>query len=203
MAGVILTFAPAIQAEATFRYHQFVGQQFYVQGDLPKIANQKSGASLLISEPPPLAISPLDPNADIIIPKIGANAKIIPNVDPGNETEYLTALKEGVALAAGTVNPGQPGNAYIFAHSVGNFWEVSRWNAVFYLLRELTPGDEVDIFWEGKRYLYRVYDQKIVNPEDIQYLTSQSDFPMLTLQTCWPPGTTFKRLLVFARLASQ
>ncbi len=216
IVGVVLTFAPAAQAEFAYRYNQFVGQKFYVSGDVApstcagnvskpgcRPQDKKSGFGLLLEEPPPLAISPLDPNFDIVIPKIGANAKVLANVNPGKESEYLEALKRGVAHADGTAYPGQTGNSFLFAHSVGNFWEVSRWNAVFYLLRELNPGDEVDVFYNGVRYLYRVYDKKVVDPADTQYLNIQTNFPMLTLQTCWPPGTTLKRLLVFARLQNR
>lgn len=194
IAGVVLTFAPAIQVEVTYRYNLWRGQTYYVAGDRPPVMGRTFET--------PLAITPLDTNFGVVIPKINANARIIANVDPGKYSEYIEALKKGVAHAAGTVFPGQVGNSFLFAHSVGNFWEVSRWNAVFYLLRELNAGDEVDIFYQGRRYIYVVYDKKVVEPIDVGYLNAQANFPMLTLQTCWPPGTTLKRLLVFARLKS-
>ncbi len=197
LAGVVLTFAPAAEAEFTYRYNQFIGQKYVVAGD---VAPKPKPEDNLLSSVPPLSISPLDPNFDVIIPKLGANAKVIANVDPGNAEDYLEALKHGVAHAAGTVMPGETGNSVLFAHSVGNFWEVNRWNAVFYLLRELEPGDEVDVFFQGKRIIYEVYDKRIVDPSDVKYLDPQANFAKLTLQTCWPPGTTLKRLLVFARL---
>ncbi len=193
IAGVVLTFAPAIEAEVTFRKDQAQGVKYVVAGD-------EQGTNLL--EDKVLELTPLNSDFGIVIPKIGANARVIANVDPGNYADYINALKLGVAHAKGTVFPGQVGNSYLFAHSVGNFWEVNQWNAVFYLLKELKPGDEVDLFYQGKRYIYVVYDTKIVNPEDTEFLSTISNFPMLTLQTCWPPGTTLKRLLVFARLKS-
>lgn len=196
LAGVVLTFAPAIQAEITYRNNQATNVRFVVSGD-PALVN------LLAQEQKVLEIFPLDPNFGIIIPKIGANARVIDNVDPGNYEIYIKALQNGVAHAVGTAYPGEIGNAYFFAHSVGNFWEVSRWNAVFYLLKELNSGDEVNIFYQGKRFIYVVYDKKIVDPSETNYLLTQASFPMLTLQTCWPPGTTLKRLLVFARLKSN
>ncbi|MCL4398052.1 sortase [Patescibacteria group bacterium] len=200
VAAVVLTFAPAVQAEITYRVNVARNVHYVVAGDLPPAKFETTSTNLLAKSETILEINPLSTEFGIVIPKIGANAKVIPNVDPGNETEYLAALKEGVAHAAGTVFPGQVGNSYLFAHSVGNFWEVSRWNAVFYLLKELEPGDEVDLFYKNVRYVYVVYDKKVVEPDDTQYLTTQANFPMLTLQTCWPPGTTLKRLLVFGRL---
>lgn len=192
LTGGALTFAPALQAELTYRQNQITNKRFVVaQPGFPTVNNNV------------FEISPLDPGFGIIITKIGANARIIDNVDPGNYDLYIKALQNGVAHAAGSVYPGEIGNAYFFAHSVGNFWEVSRWNGVFYLLKELVPGDEIDLFFKNKRFTYVVYDKKTVDANDIQYLAAQANFPMLTLQTCWPPGTTLKRLLVFARLKSN
>ncbi|MBI4099695.1 class E sortase [Candidatus Microgenomates bacterium] len=199
VAGVFLTFLPAISAEVSYRYDVWRGQTFYVAGDSPS-PSAGQGTNLLVTGPAPLAITPLDTQFGIVVPKIAANARVIANVDPGNQGVYTEALRKGVAHAAGTVYPGQVGNSYLFAHSVGNFWEVNRWNAVFYLLRELNPGDEVDLFYQGRRYIYLVYDKKVVEPNETRYLSAQANFTMLTLQTCWPPGTTLKRLLVFARL---
>ena len=144
-------------------------------------------------------ISPVDPNFSIVIPKIAANARIVDNVNPADESEYLEKLKFGVAHAAGTYLPGQNGHIFLFAHSTDYVWNVSTYNAVFYLLYKLNDGDEIDIFFEGKRHVYTVTGKKVVEPTDVQYLTNKTESESLTLQTCWPPGTTLKRLLVFAK----
>lgn len=146
---------------------------------------------------------PVDPNFDIIIPKIGANSRIIPNVDPSNEAVYLPDLQKGVAQAAGTAFPGQNGHIYLFAHSTDYFWNVGTYNAVFYLLYKLQVGDEVDLFYKGQRYVYRVIGREIVDPDAVEYLTRKTNREFLTLQTCWPPGTTLKRLLVFATRVAE
>ncbi len=197
LMGVYLTFAPVISAEIHYRYNQTTGRTYVVAGDIRPEVN------LLAEKQKPLELTPLSTSFGIVIPKIAANARVIDNVNPGDSTAYMAALKEGVAHASGTAYPGEVGDTYLFAHSVGNFWEVNQWNAVFYLLRELRPGDEVNIFYKEKRYIYIVYDQKTVNPDETGYLEAQTNFPRLTLQTCWPPGTTLKRLLVFARLKNS
>ncbi len=148
-------------------------------------------------------LTPVDPNFDIIIPKIGANSRIIPNVNAANEADYLAALKKGVAHTAGTAFPGEGGHIYLFAHSTDYFWNVTAYNAVFYLLYKLKNGDEVDLFYKGQRYVYKVIGQAIVDPSEIQYMTRKTNREFLTLQTCWPPGTTLKRLLVFAVRVSE
>src|SRR3990167_3191975 len=61
-------------------------------------------------------IKPIDPQYSIVIPKINANARVIPNVDASNRAGYLDALKQGIAHAAGTANPGEKGHMFYFAH---------------------------------------------------------------------------------------
>ena len=141
---------------------------------------------------------PKDPEFSVVIPKIGANAKILANVDAADEKVYLDALNKGVAHAGGTKFPGESGHIFLFAHSTDYFWNVGTYNAIFYLLNKLTKGDEVDLFYQGQRYVYKVVDSVIADPAQVQYLTRKSNKEFLTLQTCWPPGTTLKRLLVFA-----
>ncbi len=144
---------------------------------------------------------PQDPNFSIIIPKIGANAKIIANVNAADENEYLAALKKGVAQASGTAYPGEGGHIFLFAHSTDYFWNVGLYNAVFYLLHKLVNGDEVDLFYKGQRYVYKVIGTDVVDPSHVEFLTRKTNKEFLTLQTCWPPGTTIQRLLVFATRA--
>lgn len=144
-------------------------------------------------------ISPVSAQYGLVIPKIQANVAISPNVDAGSPDAYLPVLQQGVAHAAGTAFPGTGGNVYLFAHSTDAFWNVGRYNAVFYLLKELVNGDEVDVFFQGVRHVYRVVNKITVDPSDVRYLTETTPYEQLTLQTCWPPGTTLKRLLVIAR----
>jgi len=141
---------------------------------------------------------PEDPNFSIVVPKIGANARIISNVDASDEKIYLDALNKGVAQVMGTAFPGEGRHIFLFAHSTDYFWNVGTYNAIFYLLNKLEPKDEVNLFYKGQRYVYKVVDKKIVDPSQVEYLTRKTNREFLTLQTCWPTGTTLKRLLVFA-----
>ena len=143
-------------------------------------------------------LTPVDPNFSIIIPKIGANAKVQSNIDASNQKIYLDALNKGVAHTLGTAFPGEGGHIFLFAHSTDYFWNVGAYNAIFYLLYKLEKNDEVDLFYKGQRYVYKVIGQEVVDPSQVQYLTRKTNREFLTLQTCWPPGTTLKRLLVFA-----
>lgn len=142
------------------------------------------------------------PNKDfaIVIPKINAVSPIVKDVDPYNKDVFLKSLRKGVAHARGTVTPDKNGNVYLFAHSTDAFYNVNSYNAVFYLIGKLEKDDDVKIFYEDKEYLYKVTDKKVVSSDDLKYLTSKTEDKILTLQTCYPPGTSLKRLIVIAKL---
>lgn len=196
--GVGMTLGPALYYEARFQVDRFTGVQYVVStippasqlGKLENTQNQK-------------ILTPPDTLFSIVIPKIGASSRILPNVDSGDEPTYLAALKQGVAHAKGTVFPGMKGTSFFFAHSTDNFWDVGRYNAVFYLLKDMVPGDDVTIFYNNYRYNYKVTQTQILDPSNVDLLiNAQKDKDeKVVLQTCWPPGTTWKRFIVIAKPA--
>lgn len=219
---IMLILEPVIGAESRYRFDQI----FNVKYELPPIVitsatnkspnpNQTPDPNQTISpiSTPTVGFGQISSSGDenfikpkstefgIVIEKINANAKVIPQVDPADEKAYTKALQEGVAEALGSTNPGQPGNLFLFSHSTDAPWNIVRFNAVFYLLRELNVGDRIVIFYQGRRYDYLVYDKTIASPNDISFLSNRYDKPVLTLQTCDPPGTTLNRLIVRAKLA--
>jgi len=202
--GVFATFGPALSYELQYRIIQIRGVKFEVAKE-PQVQQtaqaprEEGGFAQVLSGNKDQILIPKDANFSISIPKIGASAKIFPNVDPANPNAFLPVLQKGIAHAKGSVFPGMAGNVYLFAHSTDNWWNVGRYNAVFYLLQHLTRGDEVVVFFEGKRYEYVVSQTVISDPNDVSLLTqAHGGEPKLVLQTCWPPGTTWKRLYVIA-----
>lgn len=215
--GMGMTFGPALYLDVMYRINTARNVKYIVAytGMPPE------GSVVSIPTPTPIeygktslfgsltggnkveTISPVSSQFGIVIPKISANAPIIPNVDAGKPDIYLPVLQQGVAHALGTVFPGVSGNIYLFAHSTDNFWNVGRYNAVFFLIKELTNGDEIDLFYQGKRHIYRVVNKVVVDPTQVQYLTAPASTEQLTLQTCWPPGTAWKRLIVVAKPESE
>lgn len=149
------------------------------------------------------AIEPVDREFGIVIPKIMANAKVIAKVDPFNANEYQRALTKGVAHAENTAYPGHAGNTFIFAHSSVDWFIANRYNSVFYLLHKLEKGDKIEMYYEGEKYTYEVSDKKFVNAGDVSYLKNfTQNTSTLTLMTCWPPGTTYKRLIIQAKISN-
>ncbi len=133
----------------------------------------------------------------IQIPKISAQAPIILDVNQWDPKEYRQKLKKGVAHAKNTSLPGEKGTSFLFAHSSGPPWEISRYNTVFFRLGELKKGDEIIIVKDGKKLKYKVREKKEVWPTEISFLKDLTR-NQLILQTCTPIGTDLKRLLIFA-----
>ncbi len=142
-------------------------------------------------------INPSNTAFYIEIPKINIKTPIIPGVDPFNEKKYRQALEKGVAQAKGTALPGEKGTIFLFAHSSDLPWRITRYNIAFVRLPELKKGDLIIIVRNGKKYKYKVNDEKTVWPDQVNYLLNTKK-TQLILQTCVPIGTSFQRLLVFA-----
>lgn len=135
----------------------------------------------------------------IMIPSINAESKIIESVDPWDKDLYQKALEKGVAHAKNTSLPGENGTIFLFAHSSDVPWRITRTNTPFMKLPLLKVGDTIYLSREDKTYEYQIVEKKTVSPYDVSFLEdTQSN--RLILQTCTPPGTDWKRLLVFAEL---
>lgn len=200
ICAIAFTFWPVASAYVNHWLDNLGGKKYEAA---PTTSTTQSFGSLLGKADTNLNILvPKDPNFSIIVEKIGADAPVVPNVDVSNRVVYDAALKRGVAHALGTSFPGQPGITYLFAHSTDTIFNVPRFNAVFYLLKDMEPQDKVVIFFNSKRYDYIVTEKKITEPEDVYYLTAKIPEQLLVLQTCYPPGTTWKRLLVIAKPAA-
>ena len=140
------------------------------------------------------------------IPEIFAVSRILANVSVLNKQEYLPVLADNiVAHAKGSNLPGagEGKMIYLFAHSTQQNISLVRKNAIFYLLGKLNPGSKITVHFSGKKYVYEVYDSLVVEKDEVSYLDYKTDGEeSLLLQTCWPLGTSWKRLIVFARLIS-
>ena len=210
LLSFILVLGPLTKAELGYRWDNLRG----VKRTIPKIITSESQTGAPEQGLPVQAstggfgdvkstasvITPLSTEFGIVIEKINANAKVVANVNSANEKEYVKALSEGVAHAKGTNFPGEPGNIYLFSHSTDAPWNIVRFNAIFYLLREVIPGDRIIMFYKNRRFDYIVYDKVVAKPFDTHFLTDKYDSSVLTLQTCDPPGTLLNRLIVRAKL---
>jgi len=148
----------------------------------------------------PIIIDPsasdVGPESKIIIPKINVEIPVVYDEPSIEEAAVQRALERGVLHYATTPNPGELGNGVIFGHSSNNILNKGKYKFAFVLLKRLEPGDTFMLQKDGKRYVYKVFDKKIVKPTDISVLGPAGRPATMTLITCDPPGTSLMRLVV-------
>lgn len=97
--------------------------------------------------------------------------------------------------------PGEFGNVAIFGHStLPQLYDPKNYTTIFTYLPSLEKGDKVFIKVGENDYEYEAFDIFVVNPEEVSILEQTNDASYLTLVTCVPPGTYWKRLVVRAKL---
>lgn len=192
--GLFFTYGPIVKEELIYKFNK---KEVVVRGFGDLIKEAQSQSSQRVKE----ETSQLDINSyfSVYVPKIKARSDIVANVDAANEKEYLQALKDGVAHAAGTNFPGQGKVIFLFAHSTDSPINIARYNAVFYLLRKLEKGDRITVYFLDKKFEYRVIAKTVAEANDTSWMQERGYGELLVLQTCDPPGTTWKRLLVVAK----
>lgn len=136
----------------------------------------------------------------LIIPKINVSTPIVfePSIVEANVQK---ALESGVVHYGNTANPGETGNAVIFGHSSNDWDKPGDYKFIFVLLEKLAIGDTYSIDYKGIRYEYQIYDRKVILATDVGVVAPTSE-PTSTLITCWPTGTSQKRLVVHAKQVS-
>lgn len=153
----------------------------------------------------------IDPNSTtvgkdpkIIIPKINVEIPVVYDEPTINEAAIQRALEKGVVHYPTTSSPGELGNGVIFGHSANNILNKGKYKFAFVLLKRLEPGDTFYLQKDGKQYVYKVFDKKVVAPTEVSVLyPSFPDKPAtFTLITCDPPGTSLNRLVVTAEQIS-
>ena len=130
----------------------------------------------------------------IIIPKINVDA---PLIRTENENDLAKQLKRGVIFYPKSYLPGEKGSVMLIGHSSGIPGEHGAYDTVFSLLSELKKGDLITLQFNQNKFDYRVFEKKIVQPNLVKQLNFESK-SILNLITCWPIGTSFRRLVVRA-----
>lgn len=220
LSGLFITLKPVVSSEIAYYFGQATGQiereQLYNEELLISAQeNKEQEKEEAVKMAQELGLP--DARFGLYIPKINAKAPVIENVSVTSEKEYMGALQKGVAHASGSVFPGMDGATFLFAHSSEIPWNVgAQYNTIFYLLRELEAGsnenvplgggpaeikggDEIYVFFLDKIYKYRVTEKHTVQANDVSWLIhAKEGKERLVLQTCWPPGTALKRLIIVA-----
>jgi sortase A len=111
-------------------------------------------------------------------------------------------LEESVVHVPATGFPWQEGaNTYIAGHRLG--FEGTGSYLIFYYLDQLGEGDEIKLEDEaGDTYKYRVTQQKIVDPDNVEVMEPQDGKSLVSLQTCTLPDYE-QRIIVQGELVDE
>lgn len=132
-------------------------------------------------------------NYYISIPKLG--------IDNANVSTISNNVDEHLVHFPGTNLPPNQGNAAIFGHSTLPQWfDPTDYKAIFATVHTLQIGDAINVTINSQIYTYKIIDISIVEPEQASYFEQNTDGSYLTIVTCTPPGTIWKRLLIKAKL---
>lgn len=127
------------------------------------------------------------------IPKLDITNAIVSTIDY-NLSSHLVHYGD-------TNLPPQLGNAVIFGHStLPQLFNPKDYTTIFANAYKLKIDDIIIITIDHVSYTYKIRTIRIVDPSDTSVFSQDIDNSYLTLVTCTPPGTTWKRLIIKGKL---
>jgi LPXTG-site transpeptidase (sortase) family protein len=140
----------------------------------------------------------------IVIPSLKIDAPIVTTRNSGvSDNDIEEALQRGVLHYPGMANPGELGNVFMTGHTSNYWWEEGDYNNVFATLVHAKENDRIIVYFNQKKYVYRIARKFEVGPNDTWVLKQnprgvEDAESVLSLMTCTPPGTNLRRLIVWA-----
>ncbi len=129
----------------------------------------------------------------ISIPRLSIENATVSTVD--------TDLNSHLVQFPGTPLPPNKGNAVIFGHStLPQLYNPKDYKTIFANVLDVKVDDVLHVSSNNALFTYKIFSITVVDADDTSYLTQENDDSYLTIVTCTPPGTTWKRLIIKARL---
>lgn len=142
----------------------------------------------------------------IVIPKIWKNIPLIDveqkNVKDVKELEevFMQQLVNWIVRYPWSAKPWDVWNSFIFWHSSNFPWLEWKYNDVFALLDKVEYNDEIIVYYNQKKYTYKIKTKKVVRPWNTNVLKWDEWKKEISIMTCWPVWTTLNRLIVMWEL---
>lgn len=197
---MLIGFGPILYDNIIYYYRITFNKSYTIDTN---ISQPKSVFSNILPLKSELSLVPANRSFSIVIEKLGISVPIVPNVSVTSYDKYMNALKNGVAHAITSDFPSSyAGNTYLFAHSGFDIRYLSKFSRAFNLIDKLEIGDTINIVYDNQNYEYIVKESIILPGFNTEPLTRDVVSPILTLQSCYPPGTTLNRIVVTSELKS-
>jgi LPXTG-site transpeptidase (sortase) family protein len=127
----------------------------------------------------------------LIIPAMQLDAEVFDGTS-------IYTLNKGLWHRPNSSTPGQGGNTVIAGHR----FTYTNPQGILYYLNKVQVGDDIGVYWDGTRYLYKVSEVKVVEPTAVEIEDNTPD-ARLTIYTCTPLWSPHQRLVVIAELESK
>lgn len=110
-------------------------------------------------------------------------------------------LTQHMVNFTGTSIPPQNGNSVVFGHStLPQLYDPKNYKTVLANAYKIKMGDEILVTFDKVSYKYKVISILVVEPTDTSVLEQDTRNSFVTLITCTPPGTVWKRLVIKSQL---
>lgn len=137
----------------------------------------------------------IDKTYFISIPKAGVTNAVV-------KTANGDLAKNLVQYNANSFPPNK-GNNIIFGHStLPQLFDPNNYKTIFANLYKVGPGDIINVKIDKVSYNYKVDSVTVVEPDDTSILSQNFGESFITLITCTPPGTIWKRLIIRAKITN-
>lgn len=111
--------------------------------------------------------------------------------------DSLTVLRDGIGQSGGGYFPGEGGSIITMGHN---------YSGILKTLPNINNGDHIVLDVNYGKFVYEVYDTKIVYYTESDKLPIQRDEEILMLYTCYPTdgfGHAVDRFVVYAKLIEE
>jgi len=127
----------------------------------------------------------------LIVPSMQLDATIY-------DGQSAATLSKGLWRRPLSSTPDKGGNTVIAGHR----FTYTNPKGIFYYLNKVQIGEQIGVYWQGTKYVYKVTGIRIVPPTEISVESPTAD-ARLTLYTCTPLWAPHQRLIIIAKLEPQ
>ncbi|WP_232344792.1 class E sortase [Actinoplanes awajinensis] len=180
-----------------FAGYEVFGNSAAVQAEQDNLASEldQAWADPTVAPSSTTAKGPAAPGENLVgrlyIPKLDKEWVVVDGVRPQD-------IKYAPGHYPETAKPGQIGNFSVAGHRI---------KKIFWRIDELTDGDVIGVETRDNWYVYHVYNQQVVVPNQVEVVAPVPNEPgatptkaLLTLTTCNPKFNNYQRLIVHAEL---
>ncbi|MEO6513757.1 MAG: sortase [Candidatus Saccharimonadales bacterium] len=153
--------------------------------------SQKLSQQLHAPASKPTGSTPAPQGNRLVIPSMQLDAEVFDGTS-------IYTLNKGLWHRPNSSTPDKGGNTVIAGHR----FTYTNPHGILYYLDKVSVGDELGVYWNNTRYLYKVSEVKVVEPTAVQIEDNTAD-ARLTIYTCTPLWSPHQRLVVIAKLESK